>query len=124
MPPRGRSRARRRARAARARSLADAEPAEDLAEQIVAAELACDRGERLVRRAEVFGEQLQRRRSFAQMRMRAREVSLCGEQRLDVTLARDEGAFHARLRARDVEHGVLKQLDPFAGQRRKPDLVT
>src|SRR5512147_1932032 len=72
--------------AAPARSLADAEAAEDLAEQVVRGEFAGDRRERALRLAQFLGVELERRMRRAQVLRGAREVRRRLAQRGQVAL--------------------------------------
>ena len=77
--------------------LADAELAEDLAEQVVGAERAGDLGQRIVRRAQFFGEQFQRAVAHRGVFARGLQVGGAALQGLHMALAGDEHALGAGL---------------------------
>jgi len=70
--------------------LADTKTAEDLAEQIVGRERAGDLAERVVREAQFFGEEIERRIGLRRVRLRAGEVlaGADGVIRLRIVMAR------------------------------------
>src|SRR4029079_2352492 len=93
------------------RSFADAKPAEDHPEQIVGADFTGDRRKRLLRAAELLGEELQRWRRGLQVARRVVEMRARQAQRMQVTLACQKCALHILVYAGCREHGVAEQRD-------------
>src|SRR4029079_19522877 len=93
------------------RSFADAEPAEDHPEQIVGAHVAGDRRKRLLRAAELLGEELQWGRRGLQVARPLVEMRARDAQRMQVALACQKCALHVLVYAGCREHGVAEQLD-------------
>ena len=92
-------------------SLADAKAPEYFAEQVVGAELTGDLTERLVRKAQLFGEQLERGERLVQHALGEPDVRLRSLQCVDMARAGNEHAFGLRLPAGQSEQaraqGVL-----------------
>src|SRR5512134_1628383 len=85
-------------------SFADAEPREDHAEQVVGRELARDRRKRVLRFAELFGEELERRSIGGDVRASGVEMHLGGAQCHEMTRARDERVLLSAFDAGQREH--------------------
>src|SRR5678815_3918170 len=87
------------------RLLSDAEPRKDLAQQIIGREFAGDRSERMLRCAQLLGEQLDRWLLRFDMRVRTFEVIRRVTQREKLTLASKERVFACMLDACDLLDG-------------------
>ena len=89
---------------------------EKISQQIVGREFAGDRSERMLRGAQLLGEELDRRLLRVDMRVRTIEVIRCVTQREQLTLASKERVFADMLDPCHRLDGSLERIDAVAGQ--------
>src|SRR3954462_12944744 len=102
-----------RRRNAHVPSLANTEPTEDFAEQIIAREFACDPAELQMCEAQLLCEEL----PAVDFGGGLREMLVRGGQRAQMTLPRQEYRLARRRPARGVENGAAQLLQSCAGLR-------
>src|SRR5690606_225887 len=98
-------------------SLSDTETRENLAQQVVAAELPGDGAQLLVRQAQFFGKQIQHLIVQLGVRTRNRQVLAGCFQRAHMPLAREPRRLGTGRPARDIQQALPQHIQPLARLR-------
>src|SRR5690606_4998288 len=98
-------------------SLSDTETRENLAQQVVAAELPGDGAQLLVRQAQFFGKQIQHLIVQLGVRPRNRQVLAGCFQRAHMPLAREPRLLGTGRPARNIQQALPQHIQPLARPR-------